>query len=918
MMLVLRWGKAAGILALGTLGCTELSVVQEGMCGNGVVEKGEDCDQKDGTSEGDACGQPDTSGECRYICKHLGGLSCPEGFRCGNDDICRKPVDPMTWTQVSIPEGRCEELLVTDFDGDGINDVIAVAPPTVTVHYFEKSRASTQGDTLVIQSPHASVGSLTQPTETMDGGTSSSSTASPTLAVNLSRGLSLFTGQSDRTLAPSAYASVSLDKANYRVAPFLYEDGLSLGVPLTGLFAYTATGLVAMTPPDDPIPLAAFPGAETLAGDGVVARFDGGKCDGIALPFNDQSRGHVLVYSPCAVLEKPPTAVTPIDVALPPSVKLCVDSGMDMPPPNQRCHPLHVVDINSDGRPDLVAVDDKYQLHLAFGHDDGTFGATPALTNNAFSLAYPMSNAIKSPPIAVGDLNGDCALDVVDDQSIWLSYGLLQGDCAADGVRSTGVYVDFAKTEDPHSWTEAKIADMNKDGIPDVVVASSQSSGITLYAGTGMTLFNPFRIVTSAPIKELTVGDFDGDMVNDLAFVELGQVDPETNLPYDTVLMSFGAIVGAPTEPVAIADIRGVSQLLPTYEQRIYPDLIRDLYVVSASGAEGMMSTNLYVFPGDTGRQIDAPYYLVQPLAKSNIDVPTRSVIGSFSGDKNYRDIAVFARPIEAACPTPESCVSRLWLLPTGKSASIEPATSDAPNAPKVTTLPTSLSGARDVLLGNLGPQVKGGHDVLVLAGQEKAGATLLVTATVADGALAMASSASLEGIGIMDDANRVEAKLITADVNHDEHLDVILVSPTGGIAVVLWDEGKNALDVSVPKRVTMEELEKLGCGMTSINAPANMRPSLAATVLVSPSGEATILAVEPDAAYAIAYRNSELEASCRLDLAGGYAIATADFDGDGIEDVIISESNGLDVYYGNSVPAGGFADVDTTSGDAQ
>ena len=926
-MLGLRWGRGAALLALGALGCTDLSVVQTGTCGNGVVEpeNGEDCDQKDATTSKNACGQPNKAGECRYICEHLGSIECPDGYRCGVDDVCRKPVDPMTWTQASapIPEGQCEELHVFDFDSDGINDVVAVAPPTVTVHYFEKSRTSTPGDTLVVQRPQVSVGSLT-PSDTTTGAATSVFTATPTLAVNLSRGLSLFSGQTDRTLAPSAYASVSIAKSNFRVAPFLYDDGIGPGVPLTGIFAYGSSGVSAMTPPDEPQVLAVFPPGDELAGDAVVARYRAGKCDQIALPLNDSKGGHVLVYSPCDDDGKPKLNVAPFaDVRLPPTVKACVDTGVDGGMSMvARCRPLHVLDINHDGSPDLVITDDKYKLHLAFGSELGAFApAGDAPADNTFSIAYPMPNVTDAPPIAVGDLNGDCALDVVDAQGIWLSFAPIGNDCAAKGVLPAAKYVDYAQSEDPHRWTAVQIADMNADGIPDVVVGSTASSGITLYAGTKASLFNPFRIVTSAPIKELSVGDFDGDTVNDIAFTEVGEADPETNLTYDTVLMSFGATTGAPTKPVAVADIEGVSQLLPTYEERVYPDLIRDLYVVALAGTGADQSTNLYVFPGDTGRQIVAPYFLVQPAAKSTIDVPTRSVIGSFRGDTSYRDIAVFARPIQASCPTPESCISRLWLLPTGADATIEPAISNASTAPKATGLDDPLSGATDALLANLGPVNGDGRDVLVLVGPGKDDATTIMTAAVTDGAFKVLTEPhTLDGIRITGGPGRVEAKMFTADVNGDGDLDVVLISAGDGIAVILWDGATSTLDTTSVKRVTPGDLNDLGCGaMGNTNMPT-MRPSLAATVLYSPSGAPTLLAVRPDAAYEIAYQNGALVPSCRRDLAGGYAIVAADVDGDGIEDIVISERNGLDVYYGDSVPAGGSPAVEIVpvSGGAQ
>src|SRR5512146_1809892 len=81
-----RWGFfGLALVLVGALsGCTDLKDIPAGVCGNGVVESGEDCD-----STSTSCGQPDTSSACRLVCADDSG--CPTGWHCGTDGICREP-----------------------------------------------------------------------------------------------------------------------------------------------------------------------------------------------------------------------------------------------------------------------------------------------------------------------------------------------------------------------------------------------------------------------------------------------------------------------------------------------------------------------------------------------------------------------------------------------------------------------------------------------------------------------------------------------------------------------------------------------------------------------------------------------------------------------------------------------------------
>jgi hypothetical protein len=178
---------------------------------------------------------------------------------------------------------------------------------------------------------------------------------------------------------------------------------------------------------------------------------------------------------------------------------------------------LAVADLNGDGKLDVVVADsDSDQkapgyVTVFFGNGNGTL---------TYQTHY--SAGINPWGLAIGDLNGDGHPDIVvandnayDPEDLNTLYILLNN---GNGTFSAGaVYQTGAES------LNVSIADLNGDGVPDLVVASAFNQGIMVLLGNGNGTFaDPVFYSTSsfgAAPYDIAIADFNQDGIPDIATV---------------------------------------------------------------------------------------------------------------------------------------------------------------------------------------------------------------------------------------------------------------------------------------------------------------------------------------------------------------------------------------------------------------
>ena len=919
------WRPALALIALPFFGCAKLETLPEDVCGNLThePEAGEDCDGQDG------CGAPDAGEKaCRFLCEPPHG-ECPDkdkGYSCGLDGICRRPsgkVEPMG----EIVNSFTRDLLTTDLNADGCHEIVhtTLRGVSITALASDKGCPASEQELPAGQPPPADQSIPPSPMLadlTHDG--------LPELLLSargfFGDGLFVHLAEATPTVTPLLYPTLRLKEKTLR----------PLGVARPGLDALyvftpsedgSTTMVAAVQDPQDiaapqmgelPGPLADIAllvAADLGVPDAVMAN-PPEPCDEVLVAF--EGRPTIGVYRTCEIaldaMGQPELdlmgqpVLKPIFAQLPP-IELA--GGAKIRDFNAA---IAVVDYDSDGHPDVLVNTDAPELHIAYGLGNGTFHSQPS----AMGAADNRTSVLALPPTLDAPLvlksSHRFVAGAFDDLPPAVDVRALP--CPADEATVTG----SPGCENRPPECESVVDDIDADGHLDVVFTLGADPSIVIARGGKGDLPHLALLQTECPPHSLVSGDFDGDGVRDVAFLdpvtvdnpaaadppagaEGGSADLPNQISRSSVSVAYGRAFAVPEPPVATGSIELGAGLaagkfaltapgLQLFAARNVPPQNTQPGGEGGEGGMGPMPPD-----GTTGEQPGAGVALVTDLGERTGAAPlylpaapggednlalvelVASATGQFSAATTMDSrsgVAVISRDLmESTAKSGQPLSERLWRLSPhgGGGSSLDPTPGSAILAPPcdACVLVAVNTDADDI------------QEVLLLTGTQA-----LVYATTKDGFDLRATFATTRTFRSLAEDTSTPRKYaprpLVADLDADGHEEVLLRA-TDGMLVVLWGRADGLFD-EIPLDLPGCEGSDL-CAATLLQADADAAPEL--LVLDPERGSFHDIDL---AARALRPLPIDPVATRTPPDSDFTAVRSGDLDGDGVDDLVIMRTS--------------------------
>ncbi|MBV8757942.1 MAG: VCBS repeat-containing protein [Deltaproteobacteria bacterium] len=568
--------------------CTSFDAVPRNVCGNGVLEPGEDCDSTDATCV-----------RCAVTCTKA--ADCPSAdYSCGVDGLCHAPLGALA-TPVEGGLFLVDDYAITDIDHDKIGDVVGVSRTSLVVRHGDvaASLARTDAEVTPSQTGPAAFGdvdndgTLDVTMATADGLVTYASpfgTLSPldvTQTVS-SSGMS-FDARDLFTVGPLAVGAFVVDQQNNVMLLMIADFG-------------TATQLTAAVP-----------------------------CAAIAP--TDFSPDLVDVYQ----VSQDGDTQTDLVVALTShSGKLCVMSvhkdsifaqaqitNITQPgAPSLSTKPvLADLDNDSDRCPDVITSEGGARM---MRHWPGAMVGNHCTLSGVGDPLPPMdAEAPGAHPISHASFGG-------------VVFSAPDGLVLPDGIWAFGGTGWNQIYASPRPISLAATGDLDGDGRPDVVIGGGGTNDLDVLYRTSNVLvasFQLFRVPTAAPVTSITIGDFDGDGAKDVNYTE-HVVDHERMM----VAYDQGARLAPPVEVATFGNVVAVARVaLPSNAD---PSLdTNDVIVLQTV----MGKPALTILVGNAQRTM-IPYYDPRSDTIKPNTVLRTATVGKFTGAA-YRDVIAIGTP---------------------------------------------------------------------------------------------------------------------------------------------------------------------------------------------------------------------------------------------------------------------------------
>lgn len=495
------------LLVLVTLGaCSNLDPLDAGVCGNGVVETGEDCDSPDQLRCSD----------CSIVCVDEGTCGAAydeQGFVCGLDGLCHAGTGELRDPVATI--AAIETFAVTRIDDDTVGDVLVQTPTGVQALYGF-------GDGTLFADAAQLSATPTGPASFADlDGDGRLDVLIPT-----ADGIAAFTSPFG---GPTSHA-------------FPAVIGPDLGVPTFGIAADEAFG-VFLGDMAGMLVLVVYDGVESgLVPLGQICQAGAEKLDVTTIDVFKVEPRHAVIsmgldrqggtFEPCVVDVRPNTSGIPGAVPF-------VQNEIELPDGRLSARPLLVKSAVDEAGPDCPTL---------IGQASGI--AAQPLTYSAgacvrAAMPYPITPPPSSGPLvaAIELENGLPAL--VFERQIFTyqpitDLGPRQGQFDID---EPSIY-----TSD-RDLVSALSVDLDQDGLFDVIARSTNGTEaveaidvLTQFkVSDDRRSFLRLRYDTLGPVSDATIGDYDGDGWFDVAFV---QTLTDGQVTADELAIAYGSPTG--------------------------------------------------------------------------------------------------------------------------------------------------------------------------------------------------------------------------------------------------------------------------------------------------------------------------------------------------------------------------------------
>jgi hypothetical protein len=608
------------LLLIALTACTEIDSVDRGVCGNGLLEAGEDCDS----------GDPQCV-SCALTCSTVD--DCPTAdYACGVDGVCHAPGGVLGQAR-SVGTFSAEDVRVTDIDEDGIGDALGLTSTSMVIRHGD---AAAQFDRVT---------SLITPTQTgpfafgdIDGD------GAQDVAISTPDGI---VGYS------SPYGELAPIPVNESL---LGDQGDAVDIKrLVNLGANMFTAFV-VDPDSDAVALL----IQDEGGTYPVAPCYDRTLETIASAAFDAGSVDVYVLKPPVDKPRQIDAVISIQTGTGAARAMCMLSvHRDNPPLIGAFPTTTIADVTPDSLP--APVKPVVLADLDADTVDGCPGVVS--TDGGLNALKYLDGALSgghcafalTAPSSLNPLNAPAGTELVGRAPVDPPIGFVARDAL---VTTEGVYPFLLTYPVPVYHTTRKISylghgDINGDDAIDVVIGAQGEGDLdVLYRVADQPGFNLYRLDTASTVTSMITGDYDGNGIDDVAYIEdLGD--------HSRLAVDYGTR-DLPTAPVSIAQFAGVTRMdIVAFPDSVDVLGIADDLIVFQPPAPGGDAQRITLLHGNPQRTM-LSYFDPRPEDQKTTTLFRGAVIGNFTdagASAGHPDLMAFAT-------TKNDMTVRAWKIP--------------------------------------------------------------------------------------------------------------------------------------------------------------------------------------------------------------------------------------------------------------